>query len=190
MTGRNRVSALKRLSKPVSMASAVRSQATPTTTNNSIQDARQLLGSRAQASFDARQLLSRQSSNPTASASTQVMVRKNAGSSMQTTTSTSEKMVVVTGLRNMKLKDGKVRVAAKDSFEEHCSFRLAHLLGSRCTSAGADKQSCLCDGLVYVCHHSQSEQQQPYNQFGSIHGEDFVHEGKSPGTMERSTVAL
>ena len=189
MNARNRVSALKRLSKPVSMAGAVRSQSTPTT-NNSIQDARQLLGSRAQTSFDARQLLSRQSSNLAASASTQVMVRKNIGSLMETTTSASEKMVVVTGLRNMKLKDGKVTVASKETVEEHRLSRLAHLLGDRWTSASGEEQSGLRDGLVDVCHHSQSEQQQQYDQFRSIHGEDFVHEGKSHGTLKRSTVVL
>jgi hypothetical protein len=60
--GTNRISALKRLSKPTTMNTNVHQRLSAPTTPM-ITDARQLLTNRNKPVFDARQLLSRQSSN-------------------------------------------------------------------------------------------------------------------------------
>jgi hypothetical protein len=61
--GTNRVSALKRLGNPKPVNSVHQRLSAPTTTPV-ITDARQLLSNRNKPVFDARQLLSRQKSNP------------------------------------------------------------------------------------------------------------------------------
>ena len=80
-----RISALKRLGQPVPLSTATRSLSREASVN----DARELLSQRNQATFDARQLLSRQSSN--------AEMQEDPG-----------KMVVITGLKDMKLKGGRV----------------------------------------------------------------------------------
>ena len=84
VTGNNRTSALNRLSKPYSVNNLNRS--------SSVNDARQLLANRNKASFDARQLLSRKATS----------VDDSDGN-----------MVVVTGLKDMKMKDGRVNTEVK-----------------------------------------------------------------------------
>ncbi len=86
-TGNNRISALKRLGKSAS-TNTTNLRPLMGTKTPSIKDARQLLVNRKNSSFDARQLLSRQSSTAD-----------------ETDTG---KMVVVTGLKDMKIKDGRV----------------------------------------------------------------------------------
>lgn len=85
--GNNRSSALKRLSNPYSTTKIDRR---PVVGGNSssISDARQILVNRNQTSFDARQLLSRQTS-------------KNDDN--------DDKMIVITGLKDVKMKDGRVK---------------------------------------------------------------------------------
>ena len=92
MIGNNRPSALNRLSAPYSTTKIDRrpivgSKASP------VIDARQILVNRNQTSFDARQLLSRQASKSDAD---------------------DGQMVVVTGLKDMKMKDGRVRTSSME----------------------------------------------------------------------------
>lgn len=87
MIGNNRPSALKRLSTPYSTTKIDRRPIVGSKTS-SINDARQILLNRNQTSFDARQLLSRQASKSDAD---------------------EGQMVVVTGLKDMKMRDGRVR---------------------------------------------------------------------------------
>ncbi|CAF4001029.1 unnamed protein product, partial [Rotaria sp. Silwood2] len=102
-TGNNRISALKRLSKPSPINNINRRQLTGTK-SSSVQDARELLTNRNKSSFDARQLLSRQSSNT----STNIIVRKNLLQNKDKIDNNNGKMVVVTGLKDMKIRDGRV----------------------------------------------------------------------------------
>jgi hypothetical protein len=87
VTGNNRVSALKRLGNPYSVNNLNRRPLTGLKTS-SISDARQILVNRNKTSFDARQLLTRQSS--------------------KTDDNNNGKMVVITGLKDMKIKDGRL----------------------------------------------------------------------------------
>jgi hypothetical protein len=100
ITGNNRISALKRLSKPSPINDPNR-RSLIGSKNASIKDARQILLNRNKTSFDARQLLSRQSSKTLDTGSTNLIVRKNL-------LQNNEEMVVVTGLKDMKMKDGRV----------------------------------------------------------------------------------
>jgi hypothetical protein len=86
VTGNNRISALKRLGNPYSLNNLNRGPLIESKTS-SINDARQILLNRNKTSFDARQLLTRQSSK---------------------TDDNNEKMVVITGLKDMKMKAGRV----------------------------------------------------------------------------------
>ncbi|CAF4804422.1 unnamed protein product [Rotaria socialis] len=102
-TGSNRISALKRLSKPSSLNNMNRGQSIGSK-NSSVQDARDLLQSRNKVSFDARQLLSRQSSKIL----TKTIIRNNLLSNKKDIGSNDGKMVVITGLEDMKMKDGRL----------------------------------------------------------------------------------
>lgn len=84
-----RLSVLKRLgtSNPTNARRSL-----PTT----VTDARELLTRRNQSTFDARQLLNRPTSNGAA-----VILRKSLP--------TDEKLVVITGIKDTKMKDGKVK---------------------------------------------------------------------------------
>ncbi|CAF1128784.1 unnamed protein product [Rotaria sp. Silwood1] len=106
-TGNNRISALKRLSKPSPINNGNRRQLIGTK-NSSAPDARELLTNRKKSSFDARQLLSRQSSNT----STNTIVRKNLLQNKEEIGNNNGKMVVVTGLKDMQMKDGRLISAA------------------------------------------------------------------------------
>jgi RNA recognition motif-containing protein len=86
VTGNNRISALKRLGNPYSLNNLNRGPLIESKTS-SINDARQILLNRNKTSFDARQLLTRQSSK---------------------TDDNNEKMVVITGLKDMKMKAGRL----------------------------------------------------------------------------------
>jgi hypothetical protein len=110
-TGNNRISALKRLSKPVTINNANRRQLSGPT-NPSVNDARQLLANRNKSAFDARQLLSRQSSKTLDTAApTNVIVRKNlVRMGGEADNNNNGKMVVVTGLKDMKIQDGRVNM--------------------------------------------------------------------------------
>ena len=87
MTGNNRISALKRLSKPPPINNLNRRPLIGSRIS-SVKDARQILINRNKTKFDARQLLNRQSS--------------------KTDDNNNGKMVVVTGIKDMKIKDGRV----------------------------------------------------------------------------------
>ncbi|CAF2009100.1 unnamed protein product [Rotaria magnacalcarata] len=102
-TGNNRISALKRLSKPSPLNNMNRGQSIGSK-NSSVQDARDLLQSRNKAAFDARQLLSRQSSKTL----TKTIVRNNLLSNKEDIGSSDGKLVVITGLEDMKMKDGRL----------------------------------------------------------------------------------
>lgn len=110
--GNNRVSALKRLSKPSPINNKNRQQLTGSN-NASIQDARELLANRNKLAFDARQLLSRQSSKTIDRVSTNVILRKNLAQGTEDLGNNDGKMVVVTGIKNMKMKDGRVNLKNK-----------------------------------------------------------------------------
>lgn len=101
MIGNNRPSALKRLSAPYSTTKIDR-RPTVGLKPSSINDARQILVNRNQTSFDARQLLSRQAS--------------------KTSADDDGQMVVVTGLKDMKMKDGRVRKTFDEERELIRSF--------------------------------------------------------------------
>jgi hypothetical protein len=88
ITGNNRISALKRLGKPYPIKDLNHRPLMGSETS-SVNDARQILVNRNKTSFDARQLLSRQSSKTD-------------------DVNNSGKMVVVTGLKDLKMKDGRV----------------------------------------------------------------------------------
>jgi hypothetical protein len=101
--GNNRVSALKRLGNSSSINNPNRRQFIGTK-NSSVNDARELLVNRNKTSFDARQLLSRQTSDVVPK---NITVRKNLLQNKEQTDNNG-KMVVVTGLKDMKIRDGKV----------------------------------------------------------------------------------
>lgn len=101
-TGNNRISALKRLSATSQAHNINRGQLVGSK-HSSIQDARDLLTTRDKPSFDARHLLSRQSAKPLAN----TIVRKNVLANTEEM-GNAGKMVVVTGLKDMKMKDGRV----------------------------------------------------------------------------------
>lgn len=105
--GNNRTSALKRLGHPSSINNTNRRQMIGSK-NSSVKDARQLLINRNKPSFDARQLLNRQSSKTFDTGPTSVIVRKNFLPSKEETDYNNDKMFVVTGLKDMKLKNGRV----------------------------------------------------------------------------------
>lgn len=99
VVGNNRSSALKRLSNPYSTTKIDRRPAVVGTNTSTVNDARQILLNRNQTSFDARQLLSRQTSKNDAN---------------------DDKMVVVTGLKDMKMKDGRVTTKSlRNSKKKH-----------------------------------------------------------------------
>jgi len=100
ITGNNRTSALKRLNKPYQINNSNR-RLLSGSKNSSIKDARQILVNRNKTAFDARQLLSRQSSKTVNTISKNVILRNNFEQN-------NEDMVVVTGLKDMKMKDGRV----------------------------------------------------------------------------------
>jgi len=99
-TGNNRTSALKRLNKPFSINDPNR-RLLIGSKNSSTNDARQILVNPNQTSFDARQLLNRQSSRAINTVSKNIILRNNL-------TRNNEDMVIVTGVKNMKMKDGRV----------------------------------------------------------------------------------
>jgi hypothetical protein len=99
--GNNRISALQRISKPYQINNSNRGLLSGSK-NSSIKDARQILVNRNKTSFDARQLLSRQSSKTVnTTISKNVILRNNLQQN-------NEDMVVVTGLKDVKMKDGRV----------------------------------------------------------------------------------
>jgi hypothetical protein len=87
--GNYRGSAVKRPGNPYSVNNLNRRPLPGSKTT--INDARQILANRNKTSFDARQLLTRQSSKT------------------EDNNNNNEKMVVITGLKDMKMKDGRVR---------------------------------------------------------------------------------
>ncbi|CAF3822612.1 unnamed protein product [Rotaria sordida] len=111
----NRISALKRLSSKSSpINNNINRRQLIGTKNSLVQDARELLINRNQSSsssFDARQLLSRQSSKTL----TNTIVRKNLLQNKQEIDNNNGKMVVVTGLKDMKMKDGRLIPTATTS---------------------------------------------------------------------------
>ena len=98
--GNNRISALQRLGKPYSINNP-KHRLSGGSNNSSINDARQILANRNKTSFDARQLLSRPSSKTLDLTSKNIILRKNLPQN-------NEDMVVVTGINDMKMKDGQV----------------------------------------------------------------------------------
>jgi hypothetical protein len=108
----NRISALKRLGSSSSAINNINRRQLSGSKNPSVNDARELLANRNKTSFDARQLLSRQSSKTLNTVPKNIIVRKNLLQNNEQIDDNNEKMVVVTGLKNMQMRDG--RVSKKD----------------------------------------------------------------------------
>ncbi|CAF0801580.1 unnamed protein product [Adineta steineri] len=101
--GNNRISALKRLGKSSSINN-INHRQTIGLNNSSVKDARELLINRTISStFDSRQMFNRQSSQTFNTMPTNIIVRNT-----EDINNNNEKMVVVTGLKDMKMKDGRV----------------------------------------------------------------------------------
>ena len=108
LTANDRTSALKRLGTSSSMNNPNRYQLIRST-SSSISDARELLNKRNKTSFDARQLLTRPSlktfdTGPRATSAQQNLFLQN----KEQMSDQMGKFVVVTGLKDMKMKDGRV----------------------------------------------------------------------------------
>ncbi len=104
--GNNRISALKRLGQASSINS-MNHRRMIGSKGSSVNDARQLLVNRNKSSFDARQLLNRQASKTFDTVPKNIIIRKNLVQNEEETNNNG-KMVVVTGLKDMKVKDGRV----------------------------------------------------------------------------------
>ncbi|CAF3736967.1 unnamed protein product [Adineta steineri] len=105
--GNNRISALKRLGKSSSINN-INHRQTIGLNNSSVKDARELLINRTISStFDSRQMFNRQSSQTFNTMPTNIIVRNT-----EDINNNNEKMVVVTGLKDMKMKDGRLIQAA------------------------------------------------------------------------------
>jgi hypothetical protein len=135
VTGNNRVSALKRLGNPYSVNNLNRRPLTGLKTS-SISDARQILVNRNKTSFDARQLLTRQSSKTDDN--------NNNG-----------KMVVITGLKDMKIKDGRVK---KNFYEKKQNddyvFFLVNFNTNNWKYTAGKKEKDFCCWTNYFCYYS------------------------------------
>lgn len=130
MTGNNRISALKRLSTPSSINER-NNRSLIGSKNSSINDARQILANKTKTPFDARQLLSRQSST------------------------NNEDMVVITGLKDMKMKDG--RVNKQKTFRRKRRDLLYFLAHSNCNDwkcSSRKKEKDLCCWSIDFCYYS------------------------------------
>lgn len=117
--GNQRISALKRLGSSTN-ANNVRSSSG----GSEIRDARQLLTRKGSTALDARQLIVRQRA-ATASTSdvairNQSLPRTGAANKM---TDRNGKLVVVTGLKDLKMQDGKVNFASRnEKTHDSCHF--------------------------------------------------------------------
>ena len=107
ITGHNRISALKRLSKSSSTNNTNRRQLVESK-SSSLRDARELSIHRNQSSFDARQLLTRQSSKTFQTMPTDITVRRNLVQNKEFDNNNNGKVIVVTGLKDMRMQDGQV----------------------------------------------------------------------------------
>ncbi|UJR30190.1 hypothetical protein I4U23_017729 [Adineta vaga] len=100
--GNNRISALKRLGKSSSISSINRRQLFAGD-HSSEKDERDFSAPRG-SPYDVRQITNRTASRAYGTTPTNVIVRKN----IEEVNNDNDKMIVITGLKNMKMKDGRV----------------------------------------------------------------------------------